>query len=237
LRALITLLLVAAGCAPTETGNPFRAELGIDAHSSDPRRVAVREPQGGDVVNEAWLGLGPIGFYTLCDELAGDLPALGVADHGVAGANFQSARLVTATYCRVGVPFVTATAPLPAGAPEELLGKSILLSGELADGTAFLLVSSFTGEVDVRGLGAGFELDRDRRTLFLGFDVATWLSGADFATAEREADGSVLVNESRNRPLLDAFEADLAGGIELYRDPNGDGVPDEVGADLIAVGR
>src|SRR5688500_1107251 len=135
----------AAGCAGTETGNPSQVELRADAHSSDPGAVAVGAG-GAVVVSEAWLALDPIELASSADCDAADAvvdpPDFGTADHAASGAVLEAFEADQGDYCRALLPFVRASAPLPEGAPAELEGSAIVLTGELtATGTRFRLVS------------------------------------------------------------------------------------------------
>lgn len=229
-----------AGCAGTETGNPFQVELRADAHSSDPAAVAVG--QGGAVeVDEAWLALDPIVWFPSFDcvgTVASDAADFGTADHAAAGAVLEAFELPEGEYCRALLPFVPAGGPLPAGAPPELAGSSIVITGEVvATGTRFRLVSRLERTVDIRMVGDGFELDADRPGLFLGFDVATWFAAVDLAGAELDGDGVAVIDDSSNPELLTAFEGDLAAGVELYRDLDQDGSVDPPDDELLARGQ
>ena len=219
-----------SGCAGTETGNPFQVELRADAHSSDPTAVAVGAG-GAVVVTEAWLSLDPIGLASAADcdavDPMGEAPDFGTADHAAAGAVLEEFELDEGDYCRAVLPFVRAAAPLPEGAPPELEGASVVIAGELAaTGTPFRLVSGLERAIDIRALADSFPLGPDQPALFLGFDVATWFAAVDLAGAELDGEGVAVIDTDSNSDLLTAFEADLAAGIELYRDLDRDGSVD-----------
>ena len=244
LTALVAGLLLAAiaalaGCEGTETGNPFQVELRADAHSSDPGAVAVGEG-GAVVVTEAWLALDPIRWAPTFDcvgTVASGSADLGTADHAAAGAVLETFEVVEGGYCKAVVPFVSAAAPLPDGAPAELEGSSIVIRGEVtASGTPFLLVSKLERSIDVRSPEVGFGLAPDQPALFLGFDVATWFGAVDLAGAELDGDGVAVIDEGSNADLLSAFERDLPAGIELYRDLDRDGSVDAPEDELLARG-
>ena len=234
-------VLGASGCEGTETGNPFQVELRADAHSSDPAAVAVGEG-GAVVVSEAWLALDPIELAASSDcdtaDAVADPPDFGVADHAASGAVLEAFEADEGDYCRAVLPFVRASAPLPEGAPVELEGSSIVLAGELtATGTPFRLVSRLERAVELRNAGDSFSLDPDRPALFLGFDVARWLGAVDLTSAEIDGQGVAVIDESSNADLLSAFQAELAAGIELYRDVDRDGTVDAPDDELLASGR
>jgi len=229
-----------SGCAGTETGNPFQVELRADAHSSDPAAVAVGDG-GAVVVTEAWLALDSIRLSPSGDcvgSVSMGSADFGTADHAAEGAVLSVFEVPEGAYCRALVPFVPAAAPLPAGAPPELEGSSVVITGELAaSATPFRLVSRFDRMIAVQAVGDGFLLAPDQPALFLGFDVATWLGALDLAGAEVDGDGVVVIDDGSNADLLSEFEADLAAGIELYRDLDGDGSVDAPDDELLARGQ
>jgi hypothetical protein len=237
---LAVAALAAAGCEGTETGNPFQVELRAHAHSSDPGAVAVGDG-GAVVVSQAWLALDPIRWsptFDCIEAVAADSADFGTADHAAGDAVLEEFELSETTYCRALVPFVAAAAPLPDGAPPELEGSSVVITGELvASGTPFRLVSRLERIIDVHTVAGGFPLDADRPGLFLGFDVATWFAEVDLASAELDGDGVAVIDDTSNPDLLSAFESDLAAGIELYRDLDQNGAVDAPDDELLARGR
>lgn len=232
--------LGAAGCEGTETGNPFQVELRADAHSSDPEAVAVGAG-GAVVVTEAWLALDRIRWSPTFDCFGSATMGsaeFGTADHAASGAVLSVFEVPEGGYCRAVVPFVRAEAPLPDGAPPELEGSSVVIAGELtATGTPFRLVSRAEPLVDVRTVADGFLLAPDQPGLFLGFDVATWLGAIDLTAAELDGEGVAVIDDGSNADLLAAFEGQLAGGIELYRDLDRDGAVDAPDDELLARGQ
>jgi hypothetical protein len=240
LRRLL-LLVLAIGCGGTETGNPFVAELRLDAHSSDPARISVRTGDSDVVVTEAWLVLDGIELSEPCAGDGGAVempPALGASDHAAGGAVLVQIDLVSGEYCRMLVPLSRAGEPLPAEAPPELEGHSVLLAGEVAapTPTRFRLASAFAGTVNVQAIAGSFEMSQEAGPVFLGFDVAAWLGELDLAAAETDAEGVIVIDADRNPSLLAEFEAAFAGGIELYRDVDGDGAVSGPEDELLARG-
>jgi hypothetical protein len=224
---------IVAGCAGTETGNPsFSGTLGYDAYTSEPTRVALRlaEPaaHGEVVVDAAWLVLGDVAVLHAgeCQEPAEahtHVPGLGAGDHAGTQAPASTVELTAGRYCGVRLPFVVRDA-LPAGAPDALRAHSILITGTLADGRSFSVASARSSEVLVAS-NASFELDAQRAGVVIGFDVAHWLAQLPWpaATTNMEA---VTVDADHNPDVLSAFEAQLAAGVELFRDADGDGMLD-----------
>lgn len=225
---VVGLAIVTAGCFATETGNPSAALVAVDAHSSDPASVSVRDTDGAVVVDEAWIGFGRFalvpegGCPTSTGAFEGD--ALGAGDHSAPGsAAFEIALEDAGTFCALVAPFVPVDGTPPLGAPPELAGRAIVIVGHLADGTPLRIVSGFEGDVQVT---ESFTLTEDEPGLFVGLDVARWLGDVDLASATREPDGSIVLDDTRNTALRDALDARVPMGVELYRDEGADGVLD-----------
>lgn len=236
---LIAAALAAVACDGTDTGNPYPQRLTVDAHSSEPDVFSIAIPQSGGVVTEVWLSLDHFGFVRdgddACDMgIAGgdDTPDLGVADHAAAGGTSVDVTLAAGDYCNVSIPFVTAAAPLPPGAPAELDGASIVLSGTTGGGTDFLIASDLATNITLTG-PAALRFDAELGPVFLGFDVAAWLDAVDIDGA---GPGPVIIDAATNAARLGDFEANLAAGIELYRDLDDNGQADP-GDELIASGQ
>jgi hypothetical protein len=220
-------VLALAGCFGTETGNPsFQGLVAVDPHSSDPAHVSIRVTSDL-VVDEVWLSIGPIGLLpaATCARADGAFAApLGSADHAEPAPAFAPIELRAGRYCELVAPFVAETAP-PAGAPPELAGRAIVVLAHLRDGTRIRVVSARIGDVRVPGVAGAFDVDMAQSDFLLGMDVARWLGPLDLSGATREMDGSILLDDTHNVALRDQFDANVPGGLELYRD-DGDGILD-----------
>lgn len=233
---LVFAALAASGCAGgTETGNPsFTSSLSYTGYSSRPDEVGLREDGSVATVESAWFNLDRISVNGAgsCDTDAIPafvVPALGAGDHAAGNHNTLKYEARPGAFCGVNVPFVPVTES--AGAPAELLGHALLLTGKLADGTRFRIVSDATPVVALEASGVAFTLTEKSGNLLLAFDFAAWLSGVDFAEAERSAD-AILISQEANLPLLQRFDAALAPGVHLFRDRDGDGVLDTMPEEL-----
>jgi len=218
----------------TETGNPplFKAELSYTAYSGLPTLVGVRAPSSEVVVDHAWLDLDSVALLGAGSCAASaptpvSLPALGVGDHAAGQHNATSFALRGGEYCALELPFVLAPrAELGAGAPADLEHHSIMLAGELADGTPFTLLSTSTPRVRLRADSGSFEISENHARTLIAFDLAEWLADLNWADATR-VDGVIRITSEDNPALLAQFESQLGRGIALYRDENGDGQLDE----------
>lgn len=232
LTALALALSLVGGCFGTETGNPSLALVAVDAHSSDPARVSVRGTTSAVVIDQAWIAFGAFGLVPEggCPGTTGEREGavLGVGDHSEPGAvSFDIPLDDASRFCGLVAPFAPLSGALPAGAPPELAGRTIVLLGHLADGTRVRIVSAFDGDVMVGDAGGGaFALSTDEPGLFVGLDVARWLGDVDLSGATHEADGSIVLDDTSNTALRDAIDARIPDGVELYRDEDADGVLD-----------
>jgi hypothetical protein len=234
-RASSSLLLgvVLAGCAGgTETGNPsLTGQLSYTGISSAPASIGVRG--GGAVANvqNAWFGLGQVtvsssGDCGLNRNRTFSVPALGIGDHAAGAHNATEFEGAAGAFCSVELPFQSVAAD-DTKSPAELRGHGIVVAGELADGTPFLLRSDAAPIVRLQGEANGFEFSAQDPNVLIAFDFATWLQGVDWAAASVDA-GRINVDAGSNTDILRSFESQLASGVALYRDVDGDGVLDDL---------
>ncbi|HWA78598.1 MAG TPA: hypothetical protein VG937_39960 [Polyangiaceae bacterium] len=232
----LCLASLAMGCAGgTETGNPsFTSALSYTGYSSKPEDIALQD--GGRVasVQSAWFELDRVSVLAsgACGSDAPPafvVPALGLGDHAAGNHNSTAYQAEPGSFCAVEVPFVRVSDP--AGAPAELAGRALLLTGKLADGTPFSIESDKASVVRLEAETGSFALAQGEGELLIAFDFANWLGSVDFALAERGA-GGVVISSASNPTLLEAFEASLGPGIHLFRDRDGDGMLDAAPEEL-----
>lgn len=213
----------------SETGNPVApAEIALSVRSSDPDLIALSEGTDGSVLSEAWIAFGELAFLNdeqcaMFGEIYGDATTLVIAD--LAGAGVVVAIDADPDgHCGMVVPLPARNDVLPAGAPDELRGNSIVLRGERADGTPFLLTHPEDDDLELEAThGVIQALDR---TLLLSFDVAIWMQDVDLDSATVGDDGVIHINAGENVALLDRFELNLECSLELYADGDGNGSVD-----------
>jgi len=231
----LTLSALAGGCiGGTETGNPpFQAELSYTAYSSTPSLIGVREPGSQAVVESAWLDLGAVALLSAgsCaqpESSAFSVPALGIGDHASGQHNGTRFELTADQYCALDLPFELASpSAIQRDVPADLERHSIMLAGKLADGTPFTLLSAATPRVRLSADNDSFAITAKQARTLIAFDVAQWLTDLDWAGATR-VDGAIRISADDNLALLAQFESNLARGIALYRDADGDGKVDDV---------
>jgi len=230
---LTALLVALPACAGTETGNPpLTAELTVDAHSREPARVAIDADATEATVEEVWVSVGPVRFIgddgcDAPDDVMAQIGSIGTEDHADGTAARAAFETTERSFCTVEIELAAAAAPLPAGAPPELEGATVVVLGHRPDDTPFIIVSTRTAPIAARAVSGRFPIEPGADGLFLGFDMATWLDGLDLAGATVGMDGRIVIDADDNPASSAAFESNLAPGVEIYRDQDRDAVPDE----------
>lgn len=218
-------------CDGTEFGNPpVTGTLSFVSSSSQLEVVSVNVDGAGAVVRGAWLALGEISVRGCSDDADYVLLWSGSAvmsllpgDQSTLQFEFPSAQ----SYCALRLRADGAEPPLAPAVPPELEGRELLLVGEAADGTPFKVS---WGDIERRlrfSSDTGFALDADTNALWIDFDLAAWFSVLDFASAEREADGTILIDETHNVAQFTAFTQAFDASVRLSSDRDGDGALDE----------
>ncbi len=229
---LPALLGLSGACTSgTETGNPSLTSEGLlsyTGYSSKPDEFGVLEGGSIATVTRAWLDLdtvtiSPEGNCGIERGGAFTTPGLGIGDHAAGKHNSTAYEAPQGLFCTVALPFLKVPASA-SGVPDELQGQSLLIEGNLADGTPFSIASRSAQVIELEAVGTGFELVKLPDVL-MAFDFAAWLGAIDFADAAL-SDGRIIISDSSNVALLGQLEANLAAGVALYQDHNADGVVD-----------
>ncbi len=221
MKSSLLFVLAVVGCTGTETGNPsFTSQLAVGAHSSHPERIAVRRSAGGAVVRDVWAQMLRFDFTRGegCDDVAASTMEEMPQNHAEASAVLQF-DLPEDDYCEVEIELAPIVAAV-GGAPAETEGNVIYLRGELADGRPLTIASKAAFTAALAAEGGTFTMSSEMPALVLGLDVATWLDRVDLDGVTGDA---VTLSDEENTALLREFEQKIAAGLELYRDPNGDG--------------
>jgi len=124
-------------------------------------------------------------------------------------------------YCRLDFKWDGIQGGAP-GAPPELGDGSILLTGTRADGTPFVIKSDRDDHLELVARGGAFAVAADTSALLIGIDALTWLTGIDLDAAVVGGDGVIRIDAQNNTALGDVFDANVAGGIRLFEDQDGD---------------
>lgn len=223
------------GCAGgTETGNPaVPVTIALGARSSDPSVIAIRSGASGAVVREAWIAFGePVfldpGQCGNIEDLRPPGPTLAATDLAAPDADIDL-DVPAKTYCGMWVPLQgkTPQGELPAAAPDDLADSSIVVRGERADGTPFLLRHAEQDELEIAAIDGTFDVAALGPALILAFDLADWMRDVDLDAADVNADGEIVIDPPDNSALHAAFDFRLECSLELYLDEDENGALDE----------
>ena len=131
---VVTIVLAAAtatvtACGGTETGNPFTGESRLHAHSSEPGRVGVVVAATEAEVTGVWLSTGAHRLLEDdCTTTAATTPVPDAGANHAGPVTLVTFELDADPLCAIAIPLVVATAA-PPGAPPELAGHSVLVTG------------------------------------------------------------------------------------------------------------
>lgn len=212
---LVVATLAAAAplaCEGTEVGNPFH--LGLAAYHLTPR--------AGIAVDGAWLVLDRVRFRpaATCEtEVDIERTAQLVVDieSGVIPTELRDLAGSADAYCRIELRWHTLDGAVPAGAPPELAGASMVVTGTRGDGKRFVIRSRRGDELRLRARGAGLGVE-GITALFAGFDLTAWLAGVELDAATVGGDGVVHLDDDANRALRDVFDANVAAAAKVFAD-------------------
>jgi hypothetical protein len=196
------------GATGTDVGNPVVVDLAFTAY---PRAAGAVAVDAATVAVER-IRLRPA---TDCEggaeiELAGPFSLDLLDPEPLAGLSLGSQ-----AWCRMEMTWHR----------DEETDTAIRLAGAVA-GDRFEIRSRRNDELRIEAVdGDGFTIDA--ATLFVAFDLVSWLDGVDLPGADRQSDGSIAVSEDSNRDLLDRFEANVESASGLFADGDGDGALDD----------
>lgn len=231
--ALAGVACIGPGAGPsagTEVGNPILVDLDFAVHDRTGALALT--------VDTAWLAVERIRLRRAdtCEVEPGIvIPGPIAVDLLAAGPPpaLTDVALETGDYCRFEVEWDAFAAGLPPGAPAELAGAAIAITGTRSDGTPFVLRSERNDEIRLDGVNGAFTLDEATTALFVGMDLARLFAGVELDAAVVSADGIIYIDDARNGDLIDLFEDNLRAAAELFDDDddNGELDPGEADAD------
>jgi hypothetical protein len=230
---LIALAVVTAtSCGPkggTDVGNGATVSFNVRAFEpSPPTGGQAITLASGVVVESVWAAiedfrLSPASFcggggngdandVDFEGPAIADLLGLGVVN-GV-----PSYRVAAGDYCRLRVTLhAVDPAELPATAPPELAGHSVLVTGRRADGVPFTIRTDqkFSLRLDA---ATPFDLAGEE-PLIIGFDLASMIESVGLDSFP----GPTIVIDSSTQSVLSQFDQALRKAPSLFRDADGDG--------------
>lgn len=215
-------LLLAACGGGTDVGNPV--DIGAEAY--DLRSAPAAAADGAVEVDGAWIVMSELrlrpaancdggGEVRITDSLVIDLLA------GEIPAPLRDLDVAPGGYCRMEFRWDGVEGGAPDGPP--VLGAgSILVTGTRADGTRFELRSDRDDHLELDARGGEFPVAASTNALFVGVDAQVWLSGVDLDAAVVGGDGVIHIDGQNNEAQLGAFDGNVADGVKLFRDQDGD---------------
>lgn len=106
-----------------------------------------------------------------------------------------------------------------------LIDNSLYMAGTV-DGTPFTFQEEFDTDFVVKD-PSGIAVDETSITSFiLTFNVANWFDGVDFAGADKNGDGVIVIDSISNQDLQDLIKQNVEDTAELENDADIDGIPD-----------
>lgn len=130
------------------------------------------------------------------------------------------------SFCQLGLSLDPVHAQkLPAGAPLELTGASVVMRGErVSDGAPLRVVLRSADRLKLEAVGGSFSLtQREAADMTISFDTSLWWDEQLLEEAVVEPTGELWVDSEHNKELHDALLASMRSGAELYLDADEDG--------------
>lgn len=240
--AAASCVLFAACTGGSETGNPFEhvvaKDVALEVYAST-QAYAIGSGGTGTVIREAWVSFGARdgGFLFPAEGEcgtefldgaypAGYFSALEAVDLADADARV-AIDVPLGRRCGVAVPLRkdTPADALPVGAPAELSTHSVVVRGERADGTPFVVLHDEDDELEIVAVEEAFEVT-ETLPLLLSFEVERWMRGIDLDAAVVGDDGILTIARGSNEADLVRFELQAECSLDLYADENADGMLD-----------
>lgn len=205
----------------TEVGNPV-VDVGLTAYrlSSSSVRAAGRIE-----VDAAWLAFRELKLRPAesCEDRAQVevTGPLAVDLLGPIPPQLRDLETPAGGYCRIELRWHKVSAPI-AGAPAELSGVAVYVSGTRRDGKRFVIRSDRNDALELRARGGAFQIDPSMSGLLVGFDMQAWLAGVDLEGAVVGAGDVIRVERGQNDAQLARFEQNVAASAKLFEDRDGD---------------
>lgn len=223
---------VAFGCVATDVGNPqddpVVSEVRLEAYEeTDPRALTFAD---GLRITHAWIAIDEARF-TPCEVEVEDVDDEELEVEGpvvtdlLSGTSFPGPFRPTGTktvYCGFELEIRPLDASeLPAGAPAELAGASMLVRGLRKDNNPWVVRAEFEDALELEG---DVELRTDQiNRLVVGFAVNSWISQGDLSTL---SGNPILIDPLTAPDLHDNFVDAVMESPRLFLD--------RVGGTLIA---
>lgn len=230
LTALCLMVATLTACAVTDVGNPqdeeFEATVAFALLNNEgnadttPYRIdgawfvfeRIRLIESNDCTNDAAVDLdGPVVVSLDNTKPIWETPS------------FTQKR---GDFCRVGMLLNPTLDDVPAGAPETLKQRSIVIKGtRTSDETPFEIRATLDDKLKIDALMQAFALDgKPKQKVFVILDPSTWLNATELESAQAD-NGLIEISNASNETLFTGFKAALEQNIQLVVDENDDGKP------------
>lgn len=226
------LLSVLTGCGGTDVGNGRSIKLELQGYE-DPAFTQSQSLtlESGVHIESLFVSVDRISFEPAVNGSCADRPELEDVDlPGPVVANLVGEGVLggapvlsdqDAALCEFEFRYQPLElADAPEGTPAALDGLSLRMTGERADGSAFVVESRLGEELELEARdGVPFGVEEGNNAMLLSFELSTWVE----ALALDGLTGPVLINEDENQDRLERFEEAVKRSARLLRDVDGDG--------------
>lgn len=225
--ALAIAVLLPTSCAGTDVGNGF---VDVDFalyDSAESAAAALNAAPAGLAVTNAWVAVERVRLRSAAScEGDSELELVGpfAIDMLAAGAPAALSDLEVSyvDYCRFELRWDELDDGSAPGAPDELVGASVLIEGTRGDGTPFVLRSERGDQLRLDARDGSFSIDEMTSALFVAFDAQTLFDEVDLDAAVVGGDGVIRIEDGANDDLLETFDDNLATAAKLFDDNDGD---------------
>ncbi len=231
-------MLALASCGPrsgTDVGNGATVTFdlrGFEDKPNDPEDAQQNSLllTGGTRVDEVWVVVDRFKLSAKGKCAKDDVPdndefdAKGpfvaeILSTGVLGS-LPMASVPEGEYCRFEMRLhELSEAEAPASAPSDLVGFAVLMRGERADGTPFMVRTNHPVHFRLDATESSFSVS-DGRPFLLGFELSRLVQSLDLATLEGD---EILVDSMNHAERLKDFDKALRHAPRLFEDQDGDG--------------
>lgn len=142
-----------------------------------------------------------------------------VLSTGIVGA-LPEATVPEGAYCRFEMSLhALKVEEAPASAPAELIGATVLMRGERADGTPFVVRSAKGANFKLNAVEEPFTVS-DGTPFFLGVEMSSLVAALDLDSLDG---AEIVVDDTSNEDRLADFEGALKSAVRLFEDQDRDG--------------
>ena len=181
----------------------------------------------GTRVDEAWVVVERVRLRTVddCEGPPGkpdDVPGP-IAVELVSGRTLPEVPVFEtdeASYCRLELDLGALVEGDVAGAPDALVGNSLLVVGARSDGVPFTIAGAVDPRFELDARAAPFEVSGDSAELVVLLDFATWVAAAKLDEAE-PAEGAIVVDAETDRERLEDVSESIEESSELLCEREG----------------